>query len=253
MDNRPETSLIPSRDRRGWAGALRRRLLRSDFAYEVLASVAVVYLRLVRATSRMIFERETPGSLFGRHGPLIATAWHGEAFLLPVLRPPECAIDVMVSRAGDGEIISRSLRKFGFGTVRGSGSTNRARMFEKGSVAAFRGLKASLDEGRNVLLTADFDARTHGKVSPGVIALARLTQRPIMAVVAVSSRRFRVHSWDQTAFSLPFGRIVVTHGDPILVPRRASESELEAKRLEVEHALIAITERAYAIADKRRG
>jgi lysophospholipid acyltransferase (LPLAT)-like uncharacterized protein len=86
-----------------------------------------------------------------------------------------------------------------------------------------------------------------------VIALARLSQRPIVPVVAVSSRRLRLRSWDQTAFSLPFGRIVVTYGDPILVPRHATAGELEEKRLEVEHALNEITERAYAMADKRRG
>jgi hypothetical protein len=38
-----------------------------------------------------------------------------------------------------------------------------------------------------------------------------------------------------------------------MVPRRATDSELEAKRREVEGALKALTERAYAIADRRRG
>jgi lysophospholipid acyltransferase (LPLAT)-like uncharacterized protein len=253
MDDRPDRSVIDPRNGRGWLSSLRRRFVRSNFAYAFLSSVAVAYLRLVRATSRTVLVRESPAVLFTRHGPLIGTAWHGEAFLLPVLRPSGHAIDVMVSRAGDGEIISRSLRKFGFGTVRGSGATNPARMFEKGSVAAFRGLKASLDDGHSVLLTADFDARSHGTVSAGVIALARLSQRPIVPMVAVSSRRRRMRSWDQTALALPFGRIVVHYGDPVMVPRRASESELEAKRLEVEGALKAITEQAYAIADKHRG
>ena len=126
-------------------------------------------------------------------------------------------------------------------------------MFDKGSVAAFRGLKASLDGGHSVVLTADFDARTHGTVSPGVIALARLSQRPIIPVVAVTSNRLRLGSWDRTALNLPFGRIAFVHADPILVPRRATQDELEEKRLEVERALTAITDRAYAIADKRRG
>ena len=253
MDHRPDPSLVQTRQERGRASALRRRFVRSEFAYEFLSSTAAAYLRLVWATGRLIVEPTGPLQVFERHAPLIATTWHSEAFLLPLLKPRAYPVDVMVSRARDGELISRSLVKFGCGTVRGSGAGNPARMFEKGSVAAFRGLKTSLDQGHSVVLTADFDARTHDTVSPGVIALARLSQRPIVPVVVVTSRCRRLRSWDRTALNLPFSRIVFCYSDPILVPRRASESELEAKRLEVEQALQAITDRAYAIADHRRG
>ncbi len=253
MDDRFHTSLTRRRNMRGWASTLRRRFVRSKFAYDVVSSMATAYLRLVRATSRLIIEGDSLESQYARSEPLIATAWHGESFLLPVLRPPARSVDIMVSRAQDGDVFGRSLRKLGFGVVRGSGASDRSRMYEKGSVAAFRGLLASLNQGRNVFLTADFDAATRGTVSPGVIALARLSQRPIIPVVAVTSRRTRLGSWDRTALALPFGRIVFVSADPILVPRRATDSELEEKRREVERALAAITNRAYAIADRRRG
>ncbi len=253
MDERPDTAGVKPRPARGWASTLRRRFLRSNFAYEVVSSALATYLHTVWATSRLTSEPMSSEAIFERHAPLIATTWHREAFLLPLLRPRGRAVDVMVSRAGDGEIIGRTLRRLGCGIVRGSGATDRSRMFEKGAVAAFRGLKASLDGGRSVVLTADFDPRTHGKVSPGVIALARLTQRPIVPAVVVTSNRFHLGSWDRTVFNLPFGRAAFVHADPITVPRRATESELEDKRLEVERALIAVTERAYAIADRRHG
>ncbi len=253
MDDHFDPPLTQPRSTRGWASSLRRRFLRSDFTYEVVSSLLAAYLRTIWATSRLTVEPDSPEAVFDRHAPLISTTWHSEAFLLPLTRPRNTAVDVMVSRAGDGEIIGRTLRKLGCGTVRGSGATDRTRMFEKGAVAAFRGLKTSLDNGHSVVLTADFDARTHGTVSPGVIALARLSQRPIIPAVIVSSNRFRLGSWDRTVFNLPFSRIAFVHGDPVTVPRRASEAELEEKRLEVERALIAITARAYAIADRRRG
>ncbi len=232
---------------------MRRRLLRSNFAYEVVSSALTAYLRLVWATGRLTCEPTTAEAVFDSHAPLISTTWHSEAFLLPLLRPRDRPADVMVSRAGEGEIIGRVLRKLGNGIVRGAGASNRSRMFEKGSVAAFRGLKAAVDSGHSVVLTADFDAATRGKVSPGVIALARLTQRPIIPAIVVSSNRFRIRSWDRTVFNLPFSRIAFVHGDPVFVPRHASESALEEKRLEVERALNAVTARAYAIADRRHG
>ncbi len=232
---------------------MRRRLVRSDFAYELLSSTATAYLRFVWATSRLVVEPTPSLAVFDKHAPMIITTWHSEAFLLPLLRPPNYLVDVIVSRAGDGEIISRSLRKLGCGTVRGAGASDPTRMFEKGSVAAFRGLKASLDAQHSVVMTADFDRKSHGTVSPGVVALARLTQRPIIPAVLVTHNRLRVRSWDRTAVNLPFGRAAFVHADPIVVPRRAGEGELEAKRTEVERALTAITARAYAIADRRDG
>lgn len=253
MDDRLDTPLAKPRRPRGWASSLRRRFVRSEFAYEVLSATAASYLRLVWATGRLVAEPTSSAVLFDRHAPFIATTWHSEAFLLPLLRPRGSQVDVMVSRARDGELISRSLRKLGCGTVRGSGAGDPARMFEKGSVAAFRGLKGALDDGHSVLLTADFNATTHNTVSPGVVALARLAQRPIVPLVVATSRRRRLGSWDRTALNLPFSRIAFVYAEPILVPRRATDAALEDKRLEVEHALGAITERAYALADGRRG
>jgi lysophospholipid acyltransferase (LPLAT)-like uncharacterized protein len=195
MEDRLDTSLIQPRSRRGWASSLRRRFLYSEFAYGVLSSTVTAYLRTVWATSRLTAEPTSFEPVFERHAPLIAVTWHSEAFLLPLLRPRAYPVDVIVSRASVGEIISRTLHKLGCGTVRGSGATDRVRMFENGAVAAFRGLKAALDSGHSVGMTADFDARTHGTVSPGVIALARLSQRPIIPAVVVSSNRFRVRTW----------------------------------------------------------
>jgi len=250
MEDRPDTSLIQPRSRRGWASSLRRRFLCSEFSYGVLSSTVTAYLRTVWATSRLTAEPSLFEPVFEQHAPLIAVTWHSEAFLLPLLRPRACPVEVIVSRASVGEIISRTLHKLGCGTVRGAGATDRVHMFENGAVAAFRGLKAALDSGHSVAMTADFDARTHGTVSPGVIALARLSQRPIIPAVVVSSNRFRMSTWDRTAFGLPFGRAAFVHAGPIWVSRRATESELEDKRLEVERALNVITARAYAIADR---
>lgn len=253
MLDRFDTSSTEPRSARGWASGLRRRFVRSYFAVEALSWTATAYLSLVRATGRLIIEGDTLETRFTRDAPLIATTWHSEAFLLPALRPPNRSIDVMVSRANDGEVFSHTLRSFGFGIVRGSGSTDPTRIHEKGSVAGFRSLMTSLKNGRNVFLTADFDARTRGTVSPGVIALARLSQRPIVPVIAVASNHTRLGSWDRTALGLPFSRIVAMTGDPIVVPRHATERDLEELRLAVEGALTALTERAYAIAGRRRG
>jgi lysophospholipid acyltransferase (LPLAT)-like uncharacterized protein len=229
------------------------RAAKSDFTRGLLSSSFAGYLRLVWKTSSFVSEPGTPQDVFDANAPFIATTWHGQAFLLPMLRPADRPVDVLVSRAGDGELIGRTLARLGCGTVRGSGAADPARMFEKGAVAAFRGLKNALDSGHSVVMTADFMRHARRQASPGLIALARLSRRPLVPIAIASSRRRRLRSWDLTTINLPFSRIALVYGDAIEVPPRADEAMLEAKRLELEAALNRATERADELVGRARG
>jgi lysophospholipid acyltransferase (LPLAT)-like uncharacterized protein len=246
-----DPTLRPSAQR-GWTSAL-SRAARSRFTYGVLSSAFAGYLGLVWRTSSLVAEPGTPKELFDKEAPFIATTWHGQAFLLPMLRPSDRPVDVLVSRADDGELMSRTLAKLGCGTVRGSGAANPSRMFEKGAVAALRGLKSALDSGRTVVMTADFMRHARRQVSPGLIALARLSRRPLIPVAVASSRRHQLASWDRSTINLPFSRIGLVYGTPIEVPPRADEAMQEAKRLQLEAALNAATDRVYELVDRPRG
>ncbi len=253
MTEHPDDPAAVSAGRRRGRVRAASRWLRNDVGYGVLSSAFAGYLRAVWATNRLTSEPATSEVLFAGHAPFIATTWHGQAFLLPFLRPSTQPVDVMVSRAGDGEMIGRALVKLGCGTVRGSGAADPARMFEKGAVAAFRALKGALDRGHSVLMTADFSRQARRQASPGLIALARLSQRPVVPLAVATSRRRELRSWDRTVINLPFGRAAFVYGEPVFVPPRADESVLEEKRLAVENALNVVTARAYEIADRRRG
>src|SRR5664279_692157 len=135
------------------------------------------------------------------------------------------------------------LVRLGCGVIRGSGAYDPTRMFEKGAIAGFRAMKTSLEEGRTVGVTADFLRNARRKVSPGIVTLARVSGRPIVPTVFVSSRRYEMSSWDRITISLPFGRAACVFGAPITVPANADDALLEAKRLEVENALNAASDR----------
>jgi lysophospholipid acyltransferase (LPLAT)-like uncharacterized protein len=124
-------------------------------------------------------------------------------------------------------------------------------MHQKGAVAGFRGMLEALSQGRSVALTADFLKDARRKVGPGVVALARLSGRPIVPVAFVSSRRREVgSSWDRTTISLPFGRAVCVIGDPVWVAASADDAALESARAAVEARLNMANERATALADR---
>ena len=253
MTEHPHSPAVRPAGQRGWASTIARRALRSEFAFGAASSLFAGYLRMVWRTNRLICEPTPPEVVFDACAPMIATSWHGEAFLLPFLRPRSRPADVMVSRTDDGELIGRTLVRLGCGTVRGSGTVDPARMHEKGSVSAFRAMKASLDSGHSVVMTADFNPRAHRQASLGLVVLARLSGRPVVPVAVATSRRRRLGSWDRSVLNLPFGRAAFVYSDPVFVPRRADDATVEEKRLEVERALNAVTARAYEIADSGGG
>jgi lysophospholipid acyltransferase (LPLAT)-like uncharacterized protein len=230
------------------------RIARSAIVLNGTATVIAAGLRLVNATSRTVYEPRPSEEVFADFAPMIVTAWHGQAFMLPFVRPQSYAVDVHASRHADGEVIARTLGRLGCGVIRGSGSPDPSAMHRKGAVAGFRGMVTALAEGRAVALTADFLKNARRKVGPGVIALARMSGRPIVPVAFVSSRRRAIgSSWDRTTISLPFGRAACVTGDPVWISADAGEEELAAARTAVETALNAVTERAKAIADRNRG
>lgn len=238
--------------RRGKMG-LGARIKRSEVGLNALASLFAFSLRFVHATNRLTYEPNTNEETFADFSPFIATCWHGQSFMLPLVRPESQAADVLVSRNSDADLIANVLARLGCGIIRGSGAYDPARMFEKGAIAGFRAMRASLEEGRTVGVTADFLRHARRKVSPGIVTLARVSGRPIVPTAFASSFRRELSSWDRTTISLPFGRTACVFAAPITVPANADDGLLEAKRVEVENALNTASARAYAIVDRRRG
>jgi lysophospholipid acyltransferase (LPLAT)-like uncharacterized protein len=99
-------------------------------------------------------------------------------------------------------------------------------------------------------LTADVPkvARVAGA---GIIKLARESGRPIIPIAVATSRRIDFNSWDRASLNLPFSRGAMVGGELIRVAKDADAATLEAARQALEQSLNAVTERAYAIVDRK--
>jgi lysophospholipid acyltransferase (LPLAT)-like uncharacterized protein len=109
------------------------------------------------------------------HGNAIFAFWHNRSFmgsfwwrwLLP--RAPVCA---MISRSLDGEILARVLRYIGADSVRGSEYD--------GGTAALKAAAGVLRDGVNLCITPDGPRGPLYAMKPGLVALARLSGKPIV-------------------------------------------------------------------------
>jgi hypothetical protein len=225
-----------------------RELTRSQFVQRATGLAAAYFLRLVWHTSRFTVEPPDIYDRIPKHSPIILAFWHGQHFLMPFVKPKAWRAKVLISRHRDGEINAVAAESLGIETIRGSG-THGSDFAKKGGVLGFNELYRSLADGVNVAMTADVPkiSRVAGL---GIVKLAQLSGRPIYPIAIATRRRIVLDNWDRTTINMPFSRGAGMVGSPIYVPKDADAETLELARKAVEEALNALTERAYAVADR---
>jgi lysophospholipid acyltransferase (LPLAT)-like uncharacterized protein len=229
--------------------SLFKRFYRARPVQEALGYLFARYLGLVRRTNRFVMEPADAYERIGPMMPVIAAMWHGQHFMIHFAKRPQDPAASLVSRSPDGELNAITLRHLGVHAIRGSGARGRNPR-DKGGASALRQMLRALDGGEMIVMTADVPkiARTCGE---GIIALARLSGRPIVPVAVVTSRRIDFRSWDRASLGLPFGRGAMVLGDPVFVAREADPAEMaEARRL-VEEGLNQVHARAYGLIGAR--
>ncbi|HEX8362083.1 MAG TPA: lysophospholipid acyltransferase family protein [Longimicrobium sp.] len=183
---------------------------------------------LMRTTSVRTECEENFRQFWRREQPVVFTLWHGR--LLPcTYHHRQQGVVTLISQHRDGEYITRVVKKWGYTAVRGSSS--------RGGLDALRELVRHLRAGRSLALTPDGPRGPREKMKPGPLLAAQLTGAPIVPVASGASRASYFGGWDRFMIPHPFARLQIAYGEPLFVPRRASEAELEAISGEVEARL----------------
>lgn len=247
---------VPQRPKRQVSGLkrawrrVRKPLADSALVKGVVASGFASFLRFVKTTNRAAAGSDDIESIFVE-APVIVALWHGQHIFAPVYFPGGRDVVALVSRSADAEMNATVLGKFGVATVRGSGGRDREKTVEKGGARALLALKKALGRGTNVVMIADIPHGEPRQAGDGIVALARISSRPIVCVaLATSRRKVLERSWDKTTISLPFGRFAVAVAPPIHVPGDLGEDGLEQMRIEITDTLNRATERAYRMVDR---
>lgn len=138
-------------------------------------------------------------------------------------------IVVMSSRSRDGELTARMIRRFGYGTARGSSS--------RGSARALVEMSDCLDSGIDVAFTIDGPRGPAFTAKPGAVILARHTGHAVLPFHIAARRYITLPSWDRTEIPLPFSPAIVLVAPPIYVSRGATANEVRAAQESLQRAL----------------
>ncbi len=214
-----------------------KRILKSPLAQAALVRLAAAYLHLVYRTTRwMTVQPPSTTDLIAKGLPFIACFWHGRMVLMRAAIPPDASIHILISQHRDGVLISRAAAQLGVHTVTGSSKS--------GGAAALRTIQRLLDDGQCVAVTPDGPRGPRMRAKTGAIKAAQISGAAILPLSGAVSRRRIVGSWDRFCLALPFGRGVIFWGEPIHVPAKADDAELERLRLVLEERLNGLTAEA---------
>ena len=228
-----------------------RKLRTRPWLQRAIGGAAAGYLRFAWTSSRVTVEPADLYEWIDDELPVILTFWHGQHFLTPFVAKSHHRAAVMISRHSDAEFNAIAAERLGIGTIRGSGGGGKS-FHRKGAVAATRQMIETLAEGVSVALTADVP-KVSRVAGLGVVTIALHSGRPIYPVAIASSNRIALRSWDRAHINLPFSRIALVAGEPVEVPKDASDAGLEGARKLVEERLNAVTARAEALVGRGGG
>jgi lysophospholipid acyltransferase (LPLAT)-like uncharacterized protein len=164
--------------------------------------------------------------------PPIFAFWHGR-ILAATLYFRDRGIIVITSENFDGEWIARIIRRFGYGTARGSTS--------RGGVRALVQLRRDMAAGRPAAFTVDGPRGPARAAQPGALWLAGATGNPIVPFHIEAREFWTVKSWDRHQIPKPGSDVAIAIGAPIEVDGTSDET-VDASRRHLEQVLSQLEE-----------
>ncbi len=175
-------------------------------------------LKLWLATLRYHIQGQ---DLYQRTEPHLITLWHDRLFVSGAVakRCLDRPITALISTSKDGGWLVAFFKIMGIKAVRGSSS--------KRGAAALMSLTRAVKGGDCAGVTPDGPKGPRRVCKTGVVALAKLTQRPFL-LMGISYRcAMRLKSWDSFAIPFPFSRVDVVL-ELVPVPQEGEVDEVIA-------------------------
>ena len=198
--------------------------------------LAYLYIRVLRASMR--FESHNDAVLERvkqQPGQYIMVFWHSRWAMMRFAHPFE-KLAVLASRHRDAEMLVHVLERLNVVMARGSST--------RGGMAGMREMLRRVRDGYDLAITPDGPRGPRRRIKDGVLAAAKITGIPIVAVGFGASRGRRIRSWDRTLLPYPFGRGVFVYAEPMFVPADVKDEQMERMRAELERTLDRVTDEA---------
>ena len=213
---------------------------RANWKQRLAARTIYILVRLVTGSVRCRLRDESGLFTKPRTSAVIVCFWHNRLTMCIRVRATYVSnrtngkeMAAMVSASRDGGLMSHVLELFNIQAVRGSSSRRGPQ--------ALRELVGWGERGYDLSITPDGPRGPIYQVQDGVTSLAQLTGLPILPMAFNLNWKIRLKNWDRFQIPLPFARCEVCVGQPLLVPREATDAERDVLRQELQRRLKELT------------
>ncbi|MBE0468946.1 MAG: DUF374 domain-containing protein [Methyloprofundus sp.] len=217
------------------------RLLKQKLAPAILTG----YIQMLHRSCKInIVGAENLHAFIAAEQPMLPCYWHQQMtfsinFLLG-LREQGVKTSVLVSPSKDGDIGDAVLTKLGVAVIRGSEHRTGA--------LAMRDIYQAISKDKCSVGTAvDGPLGPAREAKIGVVTLAQLSGAPLIPIANACSRKIHLKSWDNFFLPLPYSRVQIVVGEPIIVEKRVSPEQISGLQQQLTQQLNALSEQAEAL------
>ncbi len=208
-------------------------------SYAILVPLLAFLMRMLWKSFRIqIVGEEHLRDAVASGQPLIPCFWHQMDLPLSVYlltrKLTGFRAAFLVSPSMDGEIAARVVESFGGGVVRGSSTRTGAK--------AMRDLYLAISE--QGLSPANTPDGGHGPIyefKPGAVMISQMSKVPMLPLACAASHAKYLNTWDKFMIPLPFSRIVIKLGPPVLAASKAAGGDVARTTASMQQALNDLT------------
>ncbi len=207
--------------------------LKQRLALAVLPPVGAALIRLLGATLK--YEEIGDAGAHADENPetRVYCMWH-RSLLSVAYHFRKRKIAILISPSFDGELITQTIQRVGYTTIRGSSS--------RGGAAGLLGMQRVLEaeDGTRcnyAAFTADGPRGPVYQAKPGGVKLAQQVGGGVGIFYAAPIRAWKLRSWDGFLIPKPFSTVVIGWHMPVAVSPEVDEGSRETARRAVEDAL----------------
>lgn len=175
-------------------------------------------LRITRIGSGTFDEIRSSGRNY------VVAFWHGSMLAGWFLHRPVDGnkVSALVSQSSDGEYLSAVLDRWGYSMIRGSSHI--------GGKEAMQLMVDEVDKGHSLAITPDGPRGPRHEMKMGAVRVAQRTGVPLVLAGIAAGKKKSLRSWDSFEVPIPFSEVVVTYGEPTIVPSELNGEPLDRYR-----------------------
>ena len=197
---------------------IKKKLKKNFFVQNILACFAILYILIVRLTSKIRIENNNyPKEYWESNKPFILAFWHSQLMMISFSWSYKKRINILASGHSDGR----------FGSLVGNFfKLNNIQTSEKNKSTSLRRIFSLLKSQHYIGITPDGPRGPKEKVSEGIIKIAKNSKVPIIPIGFWSSRHIVLKSWDSFLITLPFSKCNFVWGEAIKIPDNLQDHEI---------------------------